>query len=132
MLNFNIKLNEKSRDFLDGMPKRLTLGLRAGLREAMKRASLASKEGFADSGPVRPPPGPLVNRTRRLSSSITHGVRDNIGWIGTMVSYGITHELLGVGSNKGIRPFLRPALSGDNLDNASSTIREAIWRKFNE
>lgn len=126
-----LKYEASSLKYIRNMPRLLHSGIAHGLRQAMFHAEDESKQIFLESGPVRKPPGPLVARTGHLRRSIKSGLdkRNLIGWIGTNVVYGKTHEETGVGRRKALRPFLRPAIE-DNMEEISEIIINSVLKEF--
>lgn len=127
MLRFHIAYEKGATKYIDELPKNFEKGNLKGLRKAMFFVEGKAKAGFAEGGPVRKPPGPLVARTGHLRRSIKSGVKDHrIGWVKATVSYGRLHEL-GIGRMPA-RPFLRPAIE-DNIERIKQFIRESIVKE---
>lgn len=128
MLKVDLKLDPKSEKYLNDLSKRFDKGLSKGLIKGMLFAEGEAKSIFKESGPVLPPPGPLVARTGHLRRSIRAGVNGSVGWIGTEVKYGVYHEL-GLGRMPK-RPFLAPSFQGKNLERVKEIIINGIFKEI--
>ena len=122
MLKVNFKLDPASEAYLNSLPKKFSKGLSKALIDAMLFAEGRSKAIFKEGGPVLPPPGPLVARTGHLRRSITSGVTNDKGWIGTGVKYGAYNEP--------VRPFLGPSFEGKNLDKIGDILVGGIFKEM--
>lgn len=130
MFKINLKLDNASKQLIDSLPGKFRDGLSKSLTRAMLFAEGKAKQIFKESGPVLPPPGPLVARTGHLRRNIKSGASGDEGWIGTNVRYGIIHESIGAGKIKALRPFLAPSFKGDNLDKIKDIIIDDIIKEF--
>lgn len=129
MIKFDIKYPAAIKRYIKDLPEKFEEGTLEGLRKAMFAAEGFSKKVFAESGPVRKPPGPLVARTGHLRRSIKGEVESaRIGILYSKVAYARPHEL-GI-SPMPARPFLRPALEGDNLDKIREIIKDSIFKEM--
>ena len=134
MLNISLKLENKSRSYLDSLSRRVKKGVSGGVLLAMLFAADRSKNIFINGTsknvpPPLPPPGPLVSRSGTLRSSIRAGViGPGAGYIGSDVIYGRYHEL-GEGRMPA-RPFLSPSFEGSNMEKIKSMIIKNIVKEM--
>ena len=130
MLYVTTKMTAASSRYIDKLPKKLGKCTSKAMVQAMLVAEKFSKEVFRESGPVHPKI--LTARTGHLRRSIRSGAKGDIGWIGTNVRYGKVHERTGAGKAKIKRPFLKPALTGDNLKEVKNKYKEITVEGMNE
>ena len=128
MIQFKIGLDKTGLRQLNLFPERFESNLKKGIRSAMYFAEDKAKQGFAEGGAVRPPPGPLVSRSGHLRRSIRSGMEDQKGWIGSIgVIYAGVHEFGSTKRNIPARPFLKPAIE-DNRNEISEIILDEILK----
>ena len=130
MLKVNFKLDPASEAYLNSLPKKFSKGLSKALVDAMLYAEGKAKSLFVEGGgPALPPPGPLKVRSGHSRRSITSGVDNGKGWIGSNVKYLALHEL-GLGRMPK-RPTLGPSFEGKNLDKIGDILVDGIFKEMN-
>lgn len=127
MIKFDIKYSPASEKYIKSLPKKFEESTLGGLRKAMFFAEGASKKVFAESGPVKS--NILTARTGHLRRSIKGDIESaRIGILYSRVKYARPHEL-GI-SPMPKRPFLKPALEGENLDKIRDIIKDSIIKEM--
>lgn len=136
MIKLDLKFSPADLKYINSLPEILERGHFKGLKTAMLFAEGASKKVFAESGPVKP--DILTARSGHLRRSIkgrAESVREGI--LSSNVEYAGIHEYGGIATTRAgsvfrmpKRPFLKPALEGDNLDKIRDIIKESIVKEF--
>lgn len=127
MIDIKLILDPESKQYIASLSERFKEGLSKALIDAMLFAEGQAKAIFKESGPVLPPPGPLVARSGHLRRSIKSDAKGNVGWVGTNVEYGAIHEL-GLGKMPE-RPFIGPSFEGKNLDKIGDILIDGIIKE---
>ena len=128
MLEIDLKFDKKDLQNIRNMPKEFKRGMLKGMRKAMFVVEARAKSRMG----TRPE---LFIQSGHLRRSIQSGVEERagrvVGWIGTKVIYGRTHELGDPSRNIPKRPYLEPSFE-DKEEEIRNLIRNSIIKEVSK
>ena len=143
MLSIDLKLDSKSKIWLQKLHPRFKKGFYKGLKKGMMYAEGQAKKSFGKAGNLKV-------RSGHLRRSIKSGASANKGWIGSDTIYSAIHEFGGTIKPKGsgylkfkignqfvsvkevvipARPYLRPSIA-ENYNKIEDIIFGQIQREI--